>query len=92
MGAGGEAHGITIDGIDKSAQKAMTQFQNIFEEDVPIAEEEVRKGIGVFKGFEFKTIYTFDGGEFMGCVRTTWKLQTLRMSKAPPPSTGTKRR
>ena len=39
-------HGITIDKND------MTQFQNIFEEDVPKAEE-VRKDIGTFKGFEF---------------------------------------
>ena len=66
VGAGGEAYGITIDGNAKSAQKTMTQFQNIFEEDVPKAEEEVRKDIGTFKGFEFKTIYTDDGGEFKG--------------------------
>ena len=44
----------------------MTPFQNIFEEDAPKAEEEVRKDNGAFKGFEFKTIYTDDGGEFKG--------------------------
>ena len=26
----------------------------------------MRKDIGTFKGFEFKTIYTDDGGEFKG--------------------------
>ena len=36
---GGEAYGITIDGNAKSTQKTMTQFQNIFEEIVPKAEE-----------------------------------------------------
>ena len=30
VGAGGEAYGITIDGNAKSAQKTMSQFQNIF--------------------------------------------------------------
>ena len=39
----------------------MTQFQNIFEEDVPKAEEVVRKDNGAFKGFEFNTKYTDDG-------------------------------
>ena len=48
VGAGGEAYGITIDGNAKSAQKTKTQFQNIFEIDVPKAEEEVRKDIGTF--------------------------------------------
>ena len=44
----------------------MTQFQNIYEENVPKAEEEVRKDRGAFKGFEVKNIYTDDGGEFKG--------------------------
>ena len=57
VGAGGEAYGITIDGNAKSAQKNKTQFHNIFHIDVPKAEEEVRKDIGIIKGFEFKTIY-----------------------------------
>ena len=61
VGAGGVAYGITIVGNAKSAQKTMTQFQNIFEEDVPEAEEEVRKDIGVFKGFEFKTTHIRTG-------------------------------
>ena len=69
MGAGGEAYGITIDGNAKSAQKTITQFQNIFEEHVPKAEEVVRKDDATFKGFEFKTIYTDDGGEFKGVVK-----------------------
>ena len=36
----------------------------VFEEDVPKAEEEVRNNIEVFKGFDFKTIYSDDGREF----------------------------
>ena len=77
----GEAYGITIDGNAKSAQKTMTQFQNIFEQDVPKAEEEVRKTDATFKGFEFKTVYTDDGNSKV-YVMTTWKMQTLRMRKA----------
>ena len=51
VGAGGKAYGISIDGNAKSAQKNMTQFQNIFVIDVPKVEEEVRKDIGTFKEF-----------------------------------------
>ena len=98
VGAGGEAYGIWN---AKSAQKTMTQFQNIFEEDVPKAEEEVRKDIGTFKEFEFKTIYTDDSGEFIGVcydyledadpkneAGAITKIQHIVFA----PSTGTKRR
>ena len=63
--------------------------------------EEVRKDIGTFKGFEFKTIYTDDGEEFKGaCYEyledaepknakgTITKIQHIVFA----PSTGTKRR
>ena len=79
----------------------MTQFQNIFEEDVPKAEKEVRRDNEGFKGFEFKTIYTDDGGELKGvcheCLEdaapknakgTIKKIQHIVFA----PSTGTKRR
>ena len=101
MGAGGETYGITIDGNAKSAQKTMTQFQNIFEQDVPKAEEEVRKTDAGFKGFEFKTIYTDDGGEFKGVCHDYLENADPKNEKGSitninhvlfAPSTGTKRR
>ena len=101
MGAGGEAYGITIDGNAKSAQKTMTQFQNIFEEDVPKAEKEVRRDNEAFKGFEFKTIYTDDGGEFKGVCHEYLEDADPKNAKGTltkinhivfAPSTGTKRR
>ena len=73
----------------------------MFEEDVPKAEEEVRKDIGTFKGFEFKTIYTDDGGEFKGVCHdylenAAPKNEEGTISKIEhcvfAPSTGTKRR
>ena len=33
---------------------------------MPKFEEESRKDDATFEGFEFKTIYTYDGGEFKG--------------------------
>ena len=83
VGAGGEAYAITIDGNAKSAQKTMTQFQNIFEEDVPKAEEEVRKDIGTFKGFESRLYIQMMVVNSKGCVMSTWKMQLLRMQKVP---------
>ena len=67
----------------------------------PKAEEEVRKNIGVFKGFEFKTIYTDDGGEFKGECHNYLENAAPKNEKGGiskiqhyvfPPSTGTKRR
>ena len=60
----------------------MTQIQNIFEDDVPKAEQEVRKDDATFKGFEFKTFRQMMVGNSMVYVMTTWKMQTLRMRKA----------
>ena len=68
VGAGGTEYGITIDGNAKSAQKSKTQFKNIFVDDMPKATRirEMGGALTHFPGFEVKTIYTDDGGEFKG--------------------------
>ena len=83
VGAGGEAYGIAIDGNAKSAQKTGLNSR--------ICEEEVRKDIRVFKGFEFKTIYTDDGGEFKGECHNYLEHAKAKNEEGAP-STGTKRR
>ena len=68
---------------------------------MPKAEEEVRKDIWTFKGIEFKTIYTDDGGEFKGVCHTNLEDAKPKNVKSSitninidvfAPSTGTKRR
>ena len=95
VGAGGDVHGVKIAGNAKSAQNTRTQFQNIFERDAPKAAEEVRSMGGKladFPGFEFKTIYTDDGGEFKGVCHDYLEDDQKIHHVVFAPDTGTKRR
>ena len=94
VGTGGKVYGIKIAGNAKSAQNTKTQFKNIFEKDGPQAEMEVRESgpkLADFKGFEFKTIYTDDGGEFKGVCHDYLDEEKINHIVFAP-DTGTKRR